>query len=525
MTCQADFGPSVFNCHPAFLQADDNVWSKMQTARIHGLRKEIFVTVLTVLLIINCYHLWLGRRDFSPIARAAFYDRQPRFRDRFYLLLSEHAPQCAPLELSESAGWPRYNAVVGTPRENHIDKADEILQPMQTAHDGFVRAMRNSNLEVPYIVSTEGIVSAAGGKYMPTFMVTLRLLRRTGCTLPVELFVKDQTEYEPHICEVVLPGLNARCVILSEVMGLEAPKNTQKKEKEDGRTIEHYQLKSFAVLFASFEKVIWLDADCIAVHDPTSLLTSEPFTSTGLVTWPDYWASTISPLYFNISRQPEFPTTDRAATEAGVFLVSRKAHSHTLLLAAYYNYYGPSHYYHVLAQGAPGEGDKDTFIQAAAAVGEPFYTVSEKVADLGRRRHEWSDHDIIHVAMMQADPVEDYALIQQGKRRVEDESVAEAPRAFFIHANMVKFNPGGDLLDASAKEDGEGRRRMWTAPEESIRRLGYDVERAAWEEVKTISCLLEMTWEAGAWVCEGVLKHWQAVFENPGASWSNLTQH
>ena len=163
--------------------------------------------------------------------------------------------------------------------------------------------------------------------------------------MPVELFVKDSTEYKSHICEKTLPELNARCVVLSEVMGLEKPKST---DNTDGVKIKHYQLKSFAVLFSSFEKVIWLDADCIPIHDPATLLTTDPFKSTGLVTWPDYWASTIFPLCFIISHQPELATTDRATTEAGVFLVSKKAHSHTLLLAAYYNYYGPSHYYHLL---------------------------------------------------------------------------------------------------------------------------------------------------------------------------------
>lgn len=495
----------------------------MRTSRRAALNRRILITVLIILVLVNAYHLWLGKRYFSAIARAAFHDRQAQFRDHLYSLLDRYAPGCPPLELIDSAGWPRYDAVLELDRENHIDKADEIIQPMQAAHGGFVQATRR--LDVPYMILTEGIVSSAGGEYMPTFVVTLRLLRRTGCMLPVELFVKDSTEYESHICEKILPELNARCVVLSEAMGLENSINT---DNADGVKIEHYQLKSFAVLFSSFENIIWLDADCIPIHDPTTLLTTDPFKSTGLVTWPDYWASTISPLYFTISHQPEFPTTDRATTEAGVFLVSKKAHSRTLLLAAYYNYYGPSHYYHLLDQGAPGEGDKDTFIQAAAAVGEKFYTVSEKVADLGRRRYEWNDNDIIHVAMLQADPAEDYKLTQQGKWRVEDTSVAPAPRAFFVHANMVKFNPGDKLLDESSNEYDNGRRRMWTAPEMSVRRLGYDVERAAWEEVMTVSCTLGAAfeaWKAGDGLCEDVQTHWRAVFQDPDAGGLNFTQY
>lgn len=458
-------------------------------------RKAIFNTVLTLLVVFTISHLYTAKRDFASLARRGLQHHQVQFRESLWHLFTKHEPRCAALELSESAGWPRYDALFETARDNHIDHGEEIVAPMQNAHDGVVHEIRKTGLHPPYVLGTRGVVSAAGGKYLPTFVVTLRLLRRTGCTMPVELFVKDTLEYDPGVCETVLPALNARCVVL-----------------DAARSIEHYQLKSFAVLFSSFEDVVWLDADCIPLHDPETLLLAEPYVSTGLVTWPDYWASTISPFYFTISRQAEVPTTARASTEAGVFLVSKKTHAHSLVLAAYYNYYGPSHYYHLLAQGAPGEGDKDTFVQAAAAVHQPFYTVSERVADLGRRRFADNDWDIIHVAMVQADPVQDYELTRQGKRRVEDELVADAPRAFFVHANMVKFNPGDNLLDASQNDDDDGRRRLWTAPEESMRRLGYDVEQRAWEEVITVSCLLGGVF--GTEHCGRVQMHWTAVFGN-----------
>lgn len=465
-------------------------------------RKALFDAVLILLVIFTVSHLYTSKHDFTSLARTALQDHQIQFCSRLSQLFTKHEPRCAPLELSESAGWPRYDASFETLRENHIDHGDEIMVPMQVAHDGFVREMRQSGLTAPYVLSTRGVVSAAGGKYLPTFLVTLRLLRRTGCTLPVELFVKDMAEYEPRVCETLLPELGARCVVLSDVMGLA---NT------NSSSIEHYQLKSFAVLFSSFEDVVWLDADCIPVYDPETLLLSDPYVSTGLVTWPDYWASTISPLYFNISRQAGFSSTERATTEAGVFLVSKKTHAHTLALAAYYNYYGPSHYYHLLAQGAPGEGDKDTFVQAATAVNQTFYAVSERVADLGHRRFEDSDWDIIHVAMMQADPIQDFELIRQGKWRVVDESVADAPRAFFIHANMVKLSAGNDLLHASKNDEDDGRRRLWTAPDASMRRLGYDVEKRAWEEVLSVSCALGDVF--GTEFCDQVQMHWKTVFE------------
>jgi alpha 1,2-mannosyltransferase len=40
-------------------------------------------------------------------------------------------------------------------------------------------------------------------------------------------------------------------------------------------------------------------------------------------------------------------------------------HADTLLLAAYYNYNGPKHYYPMFPQKDPGEGDKETYLQVA----------------------------------------------------------------------------------------------------------------------------------------------------------------
>ncbi|KAF7590669.1 hypothetical protein BBP40_002561 [Aspergillus hancockii] len=161
-----------------------------------------------------------------------------------------------------------------------------------------------------------------------------------------------------------------------------------------------------------------------ALQAPVST-SAEPFTSTGLVTWLDFWAPTASPLYYNISRQPIPSMIARTSSETGVFLISKISHSLALLLAAYYNYYEPSRHFMSLSQGAPGEGDKEAFIQAAAATGEPFYTVSDKVSAI---RHENAGGGISGSAMAQADPSEDYQLTVQGKWHVKDPSVSKAPK-------------------------------------------------------------------------------------------------
>lgn len=319
--------------------------------------------------------------------------------------------------------------------------------------------------------------------------------------------MKDSTEYEKRICDGILPKLNARCLVLADVVGKEA--------------IAHYQLKVFAMLFSSFEEILWMDADVFPLYKPEEVFDTDPFKSAGLITWPDFWASSVSPAYFALSQQQEPPMSARQSSETGALMVSKKTHLTTLLLAAYYNYYGPSHYFRLLSQGGPGEGDKETFLQAASAVGEPFYAVSERVAAIGHPKD--GEDGISGSAMAQADPIHDYVLTSQDKLRVQDPSVAEPPRVFFIHAHYPKFNPAENVFGMkwetapTLRPDGTDG-RAWTTPEDTLQRFGYDAEKAYWEEIKWVSCNPDIefrTWNDKPKVCARVENYWQNVFAEP----------
>ncbi|GMG15117.1 mannosyltransferase putative-domain-containing protein [Aspergillus flavus] len=475
----------------------------MLNARTGNPKRKVIVRCFLAAIILSISFFWSGHLRCGPRLNWSLREAQAQLSHSLHALLEEHTPRCAPPTLHGTAGLQRFDPINGTPQKNYLVDPDSFVGSMQVAHDGFVQAIRDTKIARAWMKGTKGIVSSAGGRYLPTFIVFLRLLRRTGSMLPVELFVKDWGEYEPYICEVVLPSLNGKCMVLSELFT--GPDGA----KPD---IEHFQLKAFSILFSSFQDVIWMDSDCYFLYDPTSLLTSKPFTSTGLLTWPDFWSYTVSPTYYNISRQPVIPTTTRQTTEAGMFLISKKTHLMTLLLSAYYNYHG-SYYYTMISQGAPGEGDKDTFILAACALGESFYTVSEKVADLG---HPAPDGGVLGAAMLHADPIEDYKLTRQGRWRVQDESVAKAPRGYWIHAHNPKFNAGDGLFSQRTQDEDGYPGRMWTWQKETLKRLGYDVERAAWEETKAVTCTLEHafeSWKTKIGLCETVTNHWNTVFE------------
>ena len=470
-------------------------------------RKRVIKFLCAVLILFNVSYFYL--RWERQALELALQNQRSRLWQQLHSLLEEYKPNCPPPILRGSAGTQRFDAVKETPRQNYVTNVDEILSPMQAAHDGFLHAIRSRKFDRAYVPGTIGIVTSAGGTYLPTFLVSLLLLRRTGSTLPVELFMKDRTEYEPSICETILPPLGARCLLLSDMFaGQESLLNIE--------DIEGFQIKSFAILFSSFEKLLWLDADCVPLHDPAVILYSEPFKSIGFVTWPDFWASSAAPVYFNISRQLEPLSTARQATEAGILLVSKKTHFSTLMLAAYYNYYGPDYYYILLDQGAPGAGDKDTFLHAAAAVNETFYSVSEPVVDLGNVS-PWNPKFALNAGYIQADPIQDYSLTSQNKWRVKDPSISP-PRAFFIHAGDPEFNPGKDLLGPKLEGFNGKPTRLWTYPPEAMKRVGYDAERMFWEATISVACDMQPafeSWKSESELCEKVKEHWEAVFENP----------
>ena len=374
---------------------------------------------------------------------------------------------------------------------------------MKKAHIEFVDAITTDPPRLAYIPGTIGIVTTAGGAYLPVLVISLRMLRRTGSHLPVEVFLATRDEYEEYICNTILPSLDAKCTVLSDVLDA-VPKSNK---------IQKYQLKPFAMIFSSFEEILFLDADAFPIVEPELLFEKSPFKDTKFVTWPDFWSSTASPFYYEISSQQIPPMDSRQTTKSGEVVISKKTHLRTLLLATYYKFWGPTHYYRLLTQGASGEGDKETFIAAAMSLGEPFYQVSERICAMGHR----TESGFAGSAMAQFDPIEDYKLTQQGEWRVNG-SKAIQPRPFFIHANVPKFNPATAFqkqdVNPAFLDDGNYA-RAWTIPEEMIEAFPVDVEKQFWADILWTGCELETkfeSWKNKTDICNGVRKYWNALF-------------
>ena len=259
--------------------------------------KLVFLTPLVALALLSLAWLQLNRKAYRPqfpLVKPLANDSttphpntvspgyQPgliEFWDTLSQALVETAPKCSlPTEPIQAPINSFANVGKGfNYRPDLLKLPEQDVDDLRYAHSRFVAKLPELALHLPYAKGTKGIVTTASGDFVPIFIVSLRMLRRTGSKLPVEVFMERDDE-KTEICESILPKLNARCLILSEIFDAIPPKVE----------ISRYQLKAFAVLFSSFDEILLLDADNLAMEQPEHLLSTEPFVSKGFVTWPDY---------------------------------------------------------------------------------------------------------------------------------------------------------------------------------------------------------------------------------------------
>lgn len=386
-----------------------------------------------------------------------------------------------------------YSNLVGNPRKD--------LDTTGHAHTKFIKELKgNIQSHDADIFKGRGVVMVGGGEYFGPAIIGIHMLRRTGSTLPVEVFVPNDEEYEPGVCEKYLAKLNAKCVVLTHILSSTVSSSKIK--------FEHYQLKSAALLLSSFAEVLLLDSDSIPLVDPSSaIFDTEPYRSKGLVVWPDFWAATESPEFWKIAGFDTFPThLPASSSESGQLVLNKATHLGTLLLATYYNLFGKSHYYPLLSQGALGQGDKETFMAAAVVLNSTYYRVQTPVASVGRNDGKTNKA----TAMLQYLPSDDAVKDHDGKNTVR-------VRPAFLHSNTPKMNAGhlvdeGDLVSADGKET---RLRLLGTKAEQEDRFGFDAESTIWDLLIQTGCELQNVireWKQRKGLCERLHEHHDAVF-------------
>lgn len=301
--------------------------------------------------------------------------RQLTFRDDGTLL---------PIASPEAPGYWFVHVVQGTPRlalasetcilhefvealggdwintsDDSVRLVDVIKHQLPPLTEETARLIADQSLAAapPYPPNTyrgRGIVICAGGnKYLPCAWVCIKMLRKLGCTLPIELWQLRASEISADYREAISP-LGVTIVSAAEV-----------RRKHPVRHLGGWELKPYAILHSSFEQVLLLDADNVPVVNPEFLFDSSHFQSTGAIFWPDF--NKLSPDRA-IWRICKVDWQEEAEFESGQILVNKHRCWQALQMTMHLNEHSDFYYRYI-------HGDKETFHMAWRMLGKAYSMV------------------------------------------------------------------------------------------------------------------------------------------------------
>lgn len=488
----------------------------MWIRRRHPKRLYILALAAVAFLVGISHHLRLTHLHLAPqIDVGDFQASGPspnmiEFWKDLAIALSSAEPNASQIKPAHWLDRPQFDPLQAT-RQLEIDEikisADDF-NSLKKSHEEFLSSVRYLAPSLPFKRGSRGIVMTADSAYLGVAITSLLMLRRTGSKLPVQLFLDSATERGRQLCDQALARLNARCLNMDSFFPQPANSTAMNLEK--------YQFKVFSLLFSTFQDILYIDTDAFPIHKPDYLLQVEPFISHGLVTWPDFWLPTVSPLFYEIAGVKRPPVSPESrSTESGIMLYNKAKHAESLLLAVYYNLYGPKLYYPLHSQSAWGQGDKETFRLSATVLGNPVWHVQTPP--------EWMSSEDIHEGsgIRQVDPRQDWLRQLRVQQRAEppqngedqgpEEENRKQPRWLFAHTNRVKIDARrlsrsvGEVL-YQRKDDQYSR--LWGSDSGPlISAAGYDLEKAMWEEIIKASCSRSFLEE-----CEKIRDYYDSVF-------------
>lgn len=157
-------------------------------------------------------------------------------------------------------------------RDNPFDDQALTPQNVRSALDHFIRTIP----ACPRGLDGRGIVICGGGvKYFTPAWVCIRMLRRLGCRLPIQLWHVGKRELSEPMAALVAP------------FGVECVDAAQYARNGRARYLEGWPLKPFAMLHSPFREVLLLDADNVPVVDPECLFETREYRECGALFWPD----------------------------------------------------------------------------------------------------------------------------------------------------------------------------------------------------------------------------------------------
>lgn len=221
-------------------------------------------------------------------------------------------------------------------QKNDFDQLPLTLSAVRGALRHFIATLQDISTHY----SGRGIVLCGGGpRYFTNAWVCINRLRQLGCTLPIQLWHLGPTELDDEMRKLVLP-LGVECINASAVA-----------RKQHIRYLGGWESKPLAILYSSFQEVLYLDADNVPVQNPEYLFESKPYLQTGALFWADEGREErAAPVWRACGlKRPEGPEF-----ESGQILVDKHRCWKALRLALWFNENSTFFYQYL-------RGDKETF--------------------------------------------------------------------------------------------------------------------------------------------------------------------
>jgi ADP-heptose:LPS heptosyltransferase len=237
-------------------------------------------------------------------------------------------------------------------------------QPLNLHNAGMACDAFVSQLPAPAAVyHGRGIVIAGGGvSYFTCAWVCIQMLRRLGCSLPIEFWHLGEREMDEERSKL-LADLSVKCIDACEV-----------RKKFPARMMRGWELKPYSILHSSFSEVLFLDADNVPVVDPSFLFDTPEFRNSGAVFWPDFEPSgqgKAAPIWKSCGMRPP----REREFETGQILVDKHRCWRALRLSLWFNENSDFYYRYLY-------GDKETFHLAFRKLRQPYSLVPHPIDPL-----------------------------------------------------------------------------------------------------------------------------------------------
>lgn len=291
------------------------MWSYSVASSLIRFRRALLVGVLSFVIIALLYSLvtldtsfaaysraklpklsgWLGSQGTSSWGKLneqeSLAARQQLGQD-LNSLFAEYGPSLTGVNKSFIERWPTMPAFEEGKKFDfkQVAKASENFFIDDAEYDSFKKLQQAMLKAVPAweTVSTaysgRGVVICAGSKELARVWPNVVLmLRSLESSLPIEVWTKDQEEYD-----LTAPMVKQMKEELKLSISAHALTDYMPIVWKVFPLSEVFKVKALALLYSSFEEIVLFDSDSIPVMDPEILFDSEAG-KTGLIQWPVSW--------------------------------------------------------------------------------------------------------------------------------------------------------------------------------------------------------------------------------------------